>query len=68
MNGGSQLLVLRRDEGAGRYPIHALTGPATAQMFGEAGVREDIEGRALEVLASRFDHEIRRILNPKGGR
>jgi hypothetical protein len=68
VHGRSQLMVMRRDEGAGRYPIHALTGPATAQMFGESGVREEIEGHALEVLASRFDHEIGRVLNPKGAR
>jgi hypothetical protein len=55
------LAVLRR-EGKGRYPVEFLKGPAVAQMLNNEGVREAIEARATQVLASRFDHEIGRLL------
>jgi hypothetical protein len=61
---GSRLAVFQR-EGSARYPIRMLFGPAVPQMLNESGVREEIEARATQVLASRFDHEIGRLL--KGG-
>jgi hypothetical protein len=57
-----RLAVLQR-EGSARYPIRALFGPAVPQMFNEAGVREEVEGRGMEMLTKRFDHEIGRLLS-----
>lgn len=65
LKGGSRLAVLQR-EGAARYPVRMLFGPAVPQMLGEEGVREEIETRATQVLASRFDHEIGRLLQRMG--
>lgn len=62
---GSRLAVLQR-EGKQRYPLRMLFGPAVPQMLGEEGVREEIENRGMEMLASRFDHEVARLL--RGGR
>lgn len=61
-----RLAVMQR-EGTARYPVRALSGPAVPQMFGESGVREEIEARAMEVLGRRFDHEIGRILAQRAG-
>jgi hypothetical protein len=61
LKGGSRLAVLQR-EGSARYPVKMLFGPAVPQMLGEEGVREEIESRASQVLASRFDHEIGRLM------
>ena len=58
---GTRLAVLQR-EGGSRYPVKMLFGPAVPQMLGEEGVREEVEARASQVLASRFDHEIGRLL------
>ena len=58
---GGRLAVLQR-EGVKRYPIRGLFGPAAPQMFGEEGVREEIESRGTEVLGRRFEHEVGRIL------
>jgi len=56
-----RMTVLQR-EGSARYPLRALSGPAVPQMLNEEGVREEIEARATEMLAKRFDHEIGRLL------
>lgn len=56
-----KLAVLQR-EGAQRYPVRGLFGPAVPQMLNEEGVREEIETRALQVLSARFDHEVTRML------
>jgi len=58
---GSRLSVFQR-EGSSRYPIRMLFGPAVPQMLNEEGVRVEIETRSTQVLASRFDHEIGRLL------
>jgi hypothetical protein len=61
---GGRLGVFQR-EGSSRYPIRMLFGPAVPQMLNEEGVREEIETRATQMLARRFDHEIGRLL--RGG-
>jgi hypothetical protein len=58
---GGRLGVFQRD-GSARYPIRMLFGPAVPQMLNESGVREEIEERATQILALRFDHEIGRLL------
>ncbi len=58
---GGRLAVLQR-QGTARYPLRALFGPAVPQMLNEEGVREEIEARSMQVLTSRFDHEIGRLL------
>jgi hypothetical protein len=62
---GGRLSVFQR-EGAARYPIRMLFGPAVPQMLNEEGVREEIETRATEMLGKRFDHEIGRLLRGFG--
>jgi len=56
-----KMAVLQR-EGSARYPLRALFGPAVPQMLNEEGVREEIEARATQMLETRFDHEIGRLL------
>lgn len=59
---GGSMAVLQR-EASERYPVRALFGPAVPQMFGEVGVRAEIEARGMDILTRRFDHEIGRLLS-----
>lgn len=61
-NGKGGLKAFRRI-GKDRYPLRELFGPSVPQMLSESGVMDAIEGRALVVLSSRFDHEIGRVLS-----
>ena len=54
-------------EGAARYPIHELYGPATTQMmYSNENVLDAIEDKMAETYEKRIDHEIMRVLNGWG--
>lgn len=54
-------------EGAARYPIHKLYGPATTQMmYSNEAVLDAIEEKMAETFEKRIDHEILRVLNGWG--
>lgn len=54
-------------EGAARYPIHELYGPATTQMmYANEDVLDAIEEKMVETYEKRIDHEILRVLNGWG--
>lgn len=42
------------------YPIEVLYGPSNAQMYGSAGVLEEMQTRGAEVFESRLAHEVER--------
>jgi hypothetical protein len=53
--------VLKRI-GKDRYPVHVLYGPAVPQMLDQDKVKWMIVRRASEMMESRLDHEISRLL------
>ena len=58
-------LAYRRVTGASRYPITQVWGPSIPNLLGAKTVQEAVESRAKEVLESRLDHEISRMLEGK---
>lgn len=48
--------------GSSRYPIRGRYGPSVPQMMGNEDVIENILGRTQEVLDSRLEHELTRLL------
>jgi hypothetical protein len=45
-----------------RFPLRGHYGPSIPQMIGNKDVIKSVEGRAREVLDTRLDHEINRML------
>lgn len=58
---GSQLRVLTRVTSK-RYPVRGHYGPSIPQMIGSEDVMKRIEERTREVLDTRLNHEISRML------
>jgi len=48
--------------GSSRYPIQGRYGPSVAQMMGKDEIVDDIQNRAQEVLDSRLEHDLNRLL------
>lgn len=48
--------------GKERYPLKSLYGPSVPQLFNNSEVLADMEERGTEVLNSRLEHEIERLL------
>ena len=47
-------------EGASRYPVKGIYGPAVPQLFGNPQVVETMKTRGMEMFARRLEHEISR--------
>lgn len=52
----------RKRLGPERLPIHALFGPAAAQMFGNPKVVEEMEREGMKVYEERLMHELERLV------